>query len=123
MRRGRFAALVAVLAGVTAGVAGAADAVDAANDAADAGPLSRGQALYERHCGVCHRAGQTGTVVLGRRLGADRALLAERSDLTVPYVRQVVRAGLLNMPRLTRVELPDADLQQLAEWLARPRGG
>jgi len=115
VKRLRLVTLIAAVVGSTA--AGAAGAAGVEADA-----LARGQALYERHCGVCHREGQTGTVVLGRRLGADRALLAARTDLTVPYVRQVVRAGLINMPRLTRVELPDADLDALAAWLARPRG-
>jgi mono/diheme cytochrome c family protein len=101
---------------------GSAETGSAGAAGAEADALARGQTLYERHCGVCHREGQTGTVVLGRRLGADRALLAARTDLTVPYVRQVVRAGLVNMPRLTRVELPDSDLDALATWLARPRG-
>jgi len=89
--------------------------------AAEVDQLERGRQLYERHCGVCHLEGQTGTVVLGRRLGAERALLAARTDLPAPYIRQVVRAGLVNMPRLTRVELPDADLEAIAAWLARPR--
>ncbi|MDQ2641730.1 MAG: cytochrome c [Pseudomonadota bacterium] len=89
--------------------------------AAESGTPERSRQLYDRHCGVCHREGQTGTVVLGRRLGAERALLATRTDLTAPYVRQVVRSGLVNMPRLTRVELPDADLEAIASWLARPR--
>lgn len=80
-----------------------------------------GPALYARHCGVCHHAGQTGTVILGRRLGAQQALLETRNDLPAPYVRQVVRRGLVNMPRLTRVELPDAQLDAIAAWLARPR--
>ena len=105
-----------------AAMLGSAAVVAAAAEGVEADVLARGQALYERHCGVCHREGQTGTVVLGRRLGAERALLAVRTDLTVPYVRQVVRAGLVNMPRLTRVELPDRDLDALAAWLARPRG-
>lgn len=115
MRHCRLVTLLAAMAGSAAASAAGADG-------AEADALARGQALYVRHCGVCHREGQTGTVVLGRRLGADRALLAARTDLTAPYVRQVVRAGLVNMPRLTRVELPDADLDVLAAWLARPRG-
>jgi mono/diheme cytochrome c family protein len=115
VRRRRLVALLATIVGSAA--VGAAEA-----EGAEADALARGQALYERHGGVCHREGQTGTVVLGRRLGAERALLATRADLTVPYVRQVVRAGLMNMPRLTRVELPDSDLDALAAWLVRPRG-
>jgi mono/diheme cytochrome c family protein len=87
--------------------------------AADAARLAQGQQLFEKRCGVCHRAGQTGTQVLARRLGKERSLLAERRDLTVPYIRQVVRWGLVNMPRLTRVEMPDGDLDAIAAWLTR----
>lgn len=87
--------------------------------AADAAQLARGQQLFEKRCGVCHRAGQTGTQVLARRLGKEKSLLAERRDLTVPYIRQVVRWGLVNMPRLTRVEMPDGDLDAIAAWLTR----
>ena len=80
-----------------------------------------GQELFERRCGVCHLRGQTGTNMLERRLGKERSLLAERSDLTAPYVRQVVRWGLVNMPRLTRVELPDSELEAVIAYLTRQR--
>ena len=80
-----------------------------------------GRQLFERRCGVCHMQGQTGTNILERRLGPQRALLAERTDLTPEYIRAVVRQGLVNMPRLTRVELPDSELEAIAAWLRRPR--
>ena len=48
--------------------------------------------------------------MLSRRLGRERALLVGRTDLTEGYVTQVVRHGLMSMPRLTRVELTDAYL-------------
>jgi mono/diheme cytochrome c family protein len=87
---------------------------------AEPSPADGGQ-LFERRCGVCHLKGQTGTNMLERRLGAQRALLAERTDLTPEYIRFVVRQGLVNMPRLTRVELPDAELEAISAWLRRPR--
>lgn len=85
------------------------------------GPAPDGKVLFERRCGVCHLQGQTGTNILQRRLGPQRALLGERTDLTPEYIRYVVRWGLVNMPRLTRVELPDAELEAISAWLRRPR--
>jgi len=84
------------------------------------GPAA-GQALYRERCGICHAAGGTGAFMLERRLGKERALLAERSDLTAEYVRQVVRHGLQSMPRFTRVELTDTELAAVAAFLASPK--
>ena len=77
--------------------------------------------LFARKCGLCHAPGGTGAFMLGRRLGAERAVLAERRDLTAPFVTAVVRQGLANMPRLSRVEVTDEELSTLATGLARPR--
>lgn len=90
---------------------------------ASAATPGEGQQLFARRCGVCHFAGQTGTNILERRLGKERSLLAERSDLTAPYIRLVVRRGLVNMPRLTRVELPESELDAVVAYLTRPRQG
>lgn len=79
------------------------------------------EVLFARRCGVCHNAGGVGAQTLARRLGPERAVLAQRADLTVSFVTVVVRHGLLNMPRLTRVEVTDEELAAIATWLARPR--
>jgi len=79
-----------------------------------------GQALYRRHCGPCHLQGGTGTFMLGRRLGEQNALLESRTNLDDAYVRAVVRGGIQSMPRLSRAELPDADLVRIAQYLAAP---
>lgn len=77
--------------------------------------------LFAVKCGTCHLPGGMGSVLLARRIGADRALLLERRDLDASYVRQVVRAGLGNMPRLTRAEVTDAELAAIVELLAETR--
>ncbi len=57
--------------------------------------------------------------MLSRRRGKDKSLLAERGDLTVPYVRTVVRRGLNSMPAITRVEVTDPELDAIAAYLTR----
>jgi len=88
--------------------------------AADAGAdpvVARGQAAYTHRCAMCHREGNTGAVILARRLGKEKALLERRTDLQPAYVRQIVRVGLVNMPPLSRVEMPDPDLDAVIAYL------
>lgn len=113
MRCSRFLLLAAtVLAGSAAG-AFAAEAPAAASGAPD------GKALFTRRCGICHLADGGGTWMLERRLGKAQSLLESRTDLQVPYIRTIARHGLNGMPRFTRVELPDADLEAIAAYLTR----
>lgn len=81
-----------------------------------------GQALFTRECGLCHRGGGTGTMMLARRLGADKSLLEERTDLTPSYVEFAVRRGINSMPTITRVEVTDAELAQIIEYLVKEGG-
>jgi len=78
-----------------------------------------GQALFVRECGMCHLEGGTGTMMLARRLGEDKALLATRDDLPPDYVETVVRRGINSMPTITRVELPDGELRAIVGYLTR----
>jgi mono/diheme cytochrome c family protein len=114
--RRRLVAALACAAAVAVAVAGE----DTAGAAPLPGELARGRALFDVHCGICHAAGGTGTFMLGRRLGADNALLARRTDLSPELIRHVVRHGIASMPVFTRVELGDAELALLAAYLARP---
>jgi hypothetical protein len=61
-----------------------------------------------------------GTIMLGRRLGPEHALLAERTDLDPDYVKHVVREGIGGMPPQTRVDLTNVQLDAVAAWLTRP---
>jgi mono/diheme cytochrome c family protein len=80
-----------------------------------------GHALFLERCGICHLPGGTGTFMLGRRLGKQHALLADRTDLQIAYVEAIVRNGLNSMPALTRVEVTDRELDAVAKYLARRR--
>jgi mono/diheme cytochrome c family protein len=83
--------------------------------------IAQGRAAFTHRCAMCHREGQTGTFILARRLGKEKSLLEQRTDLQPDYIRQVVRAGLVNMPRLSRVEMPDPDLDGVIAYLVSPR--
>jgi mono/diheme cytochrome c family protein len=89
--------------------------------AADTPPkFQQGKTLFHAKCGYCHLQGGTGTIMLGWRLGKDRALLENRTDLSVDYIMHVARAGIGSMPRQTRIELPDSELKLIAAYLTRP---
>jgi len=86
-----------------------------------------GRVLFSNRCGACHLAGGMGTNLLTKeRVAAGAApesgLLANRDDLTVDFVKAVVRHGKLAMPRLTRVDVTDAELDAIAHYLAKPSG-
>ena len=82
--------------------------------------LDEGDKLFHARCGYCHLAGGTGTIMLGRRLGKDRALLDQRTDLSADYVKKITRAGINSMPPHTRIEVPDSELELIAAYIARP---
>jgi mono/diheme cytochrome c family protein len=84
-----------------------------------ASPASDGKALFTRRCGICHFTDGGGTWMLERRLGKAQSLLESRTDLQAPYIRLIARHGLNGMPRFTRVELPDADLEAITAYLTR----
>lgn len=79
-----------------------------------AGP---GEKLYLAKCAMCHGPGGMGTGLLARR--TDQPLLEKRIDLTADYVVQAARMGIGNMPAIPRGEVSDAELQLIAEHLAK----
>jgi mono/diheme cytochrome c family protein len=86
-----------------------------------------GPALFSNRCGGCHLAGGMGTNLLTKqRVAAGEApesgLLVNRKDLTVDFIKAVVRRGKLAMPRLTRVDVTDAELDAIAHYLGKSGG-
>lgn len=86
-------------------------------------PWRDGEKLYRAHCGACHLALGMGTNMLAAHRVAlgespEQGLLENRDDLEADYVRAVVRNGRVAMPRLTRVDVTDAELEAIAAWLA-----
>jgi mono/diheme cytochrome c family protein len=116
-----------VLALLASGALAAAAAAAAAAGAAAAGegeePLAarqlEGQRLYQASCSYCHAPGGWGARDLARRLGAERAVLLERTDLDPLYIRSVVRHGLNSMPAYTPTDLTERQIAYIADYLTR----
>lgn len=85
----------------------------------DRSSKSPAEALFVEKCGMCHRQMGMGTVILARRMEPSKAMLEARKDLTPEYVIQAARAGVGNMPRIQRGEVSDAQLQTIAQYLAK----
>jgi cytochrome c5 len=86
----------------------------------DRSSKSPAEALFVEKCGMCHRQMGMGTVILARRVDPAVAMLEARRDLPVDFVIQAARSGIGNMPRISRGEVSDAQLQVIARYLARP---
>ena len=82
--------------------------------------IEAGNRLFQERCGYCHLAGGTGTIMLARRLGKDRSLLEERTDLNAEYLKKITRVGINGMPPHNRIEVPDRELDLIAIYLTRP---
>jgi mono/diheme cytochrome c family protein len=77
--------------------------------------------LFVEKCGMCHRQMGMGTVILARRMDPKVAALEARSDLRAEYVTIAVRAGIGNMPRISRGEVSESQLTRIAAYLAKAR--
>jgi mono/diheme cytochrome c family protein len=85
-----------------------------------------GEVLFTNRCGTCHLAGGMGTNLLTKqRMMAgeppETGMLANRTDLTADYVKTVVRQGKMAMPRLTHVDVTDAELDSIAAYLGKAK--
>lgn len=79
-----------------------------------------GQAVYEKWCLPCHRAGQVGAVQLQMRYkGAVSAVLTERTDMQPALIYVLVRKGGQVMPIFRKTEISDAELEALATYLTK----
>ena len=81
------------------------------------------EALFVEKCGMCHRQMGMGTVLLGRRVPPQRAMLERRTDLTPELIVVAVRRGLGNMPRISRGEVSDPQLARISRYLTQSRPG
>jgi mono/diheme cytochrome c family protein len=75
-----------------------------------------GEKLYVEHCAMCHAPNGMGYGLLARRL--KQPDLEKRDNLTAQVVIAFARSGIGNMPPITRGEVSDAELKQIADYLA-----
>jgi mono/diheme cytochrome c family protein len=78
-----------------------------------------GKQLFERRCAMCHGPVGMGTGLLSRRMKPEVALLEKRDDLSAAYIERAARVGILNMPPITRGDVPDAELASIALYLSK----
>jgi mono/diheme cytochrome c family protein len=100
-----------------AGAAVFALTLSAGAAAADADP---GKALFGSRCGMCHQTNGMGVSILSRRpADSSKGLLEARPDLSAEFVYTVARVGTGNMPRISRAEVSDEEMRQIALYLSR----
>lgn len=85
----------------------------------DRSSKSADEALFVEKCSMCHRQLGMGTVSLARRVPANVAMLESRTDLTADFVKVIARRGLTNMPRISRGEVDDEQLERIARYLSK----
>ena len=81
-----------------------------------------GEAVYNKWCAPCHDAGvnHPGTLALSAKYaGVKSAVIKEWTDLPPAVTKTFVRQGISIMPFFRKTEIPDADLNALADYLAR----
>jgi mono/diheme cytochrome c family protein len=88
--------------------------------AAHAAGAPDGKVLFTGRCGMCHQTNGMGVGLLSRRPGdTSKGLLENRTDLSAAVVKVVVRNGIINMPRISRGEVSDPELNAIADYLSR----
>ena len=80
---------------------------------------TKGRALFNESCSYCHSERGHATTLLAKRVGAESAVLEQRTNLNPEFIRAVVRHGINSMPWYRRAELSDRDLNSIAAYLTR----
>jgi (+)-pinoresinol hydroxylase len=108
-------------------VTGAMVFVSVSVQAAETDAAVRGKAAFALTCAPCHGDGQgaagrkqlPGTSALQiKHQGRLPALLEQRNDLPAPLLKQYLRFGSWSMPPFRKSELSDADIADIAAYLA-----
>lgn len=84
---------------------------------------AQGHEVFQKWCAPCHARGPgyPGTTALAAVYKNSKpGALEDRTDLTVPFVKQAVRNGVFVMPPFRKTEISDAELDALAAYLAKP---
>jgi mono/diheme cytochrome c family protein len=87
-----------------------------------AGEALDGKELFRTRCGMCHQSNGMGVGLLARRpADASKGMLEAREDLSAAVVKVIVRHGIINMPRISRGEVPDPVLDAIAAYLSKDK--
>ena len=89
----------------------------------DGGTVVRrtGEEIYNLQCKACHDSGpgHPATLLLAEKYGEEKAVIKGREDLTVDYIKSIVRNGLLEMPPFRPTEITDAELDTIAAYIKK----
>ena len=86
---------------------------------------AHGKTVFEHYCAPCHGAGPgddgapmlPGTHAISLKYRGEKPpLLQDREDLTLDFIRTVVRGGLASMPPFRKTEMTDAELADIKAW-------
>ena len=96
--------------------------------AQNAEAVAAGKSVFQLRCAPCHGADRGGDPNRSMLPGTDAlrikyqgklpALLEQRSDLTGPVLKVFVRRGTWSMPPFRKTEISDADIDNIAAYLA-----
>lgn len=96
--------------------------------AQDSAAIARGQAKYDHSCAPCHGKGPgddgrdmlPGTYALSLKYQGTPIppALEDRSDLSSALISTFVRMGTFSMPPFRKTELSDAEIDDIAAYLA-----
>jgi mono/diheme cytochrome c family protein len=93
---------------------------------AQEGEHADGMRVYDKWCAPCHNPGveHPGTLALSAKYsGVKSGVLLEWTDLRPEITRSFVRTGISVMPFFRKTEISDAELDALAQYLARNTPG
>ncbi len=78
-----------------------------------------GEVVYQKWCDGCHMDSPfaPGTIQLRNLRGNAQALIETRTDLSMAYLKLIIRRGMNGMPLFRRTEINEQELDDLIRYL------